>query len=167
VGGPGLLDDQTRTRLWPAGRVRVSFRFPNDIAGIATWCRLEDPEIGHVAFVKFDDVLRPILWSAGKWAEIFASSPGRACVYETQPVCERIVCERVGRRPIPHCKRPSAEFRHSFADARIAQIAIRGERAAVRFSNGAAINLVENVTGLDEVPWWISKVGGSAGRGLW
>ena len=166
LGGPGLLDRQIRTRLWPAGRARVRFRFPGDIAGLATWCRLEDPKIGHVAFVKFDDALRPILWSANRWAEVVAKSPGMSCVYETQPVCERIVCERAGGRPIPHCKRPSAEFRHSFADARIAHIAIRGERAAVRFSNGEAVDLVENVSGLDDVPWWISKIGGNAGRGI-
>jgi hypothetical protein len=42
-----------RTRLWPAGQVRVRYRFRRDISLIARWCRLEDPVVGHVAFVKF------------------------------------------------------------------------------------------------------------------
>jgi hypothetical protein len=42
----------TRTRFWPAGRVRMIYRFRLDLSGIATWCRLEDPEVGHVAFVR-------------------------------------------------------------------------------------------------------------------
>jgi hypothetical protein len=53
--GPGPHGDprQTRTRLWPAGRTRVRFRFGRDISRIARWCRLEHPAEGHVAFVKF------------------------------------------------------------------------------------------------------------------
>jgi hypothetical protein len=53
--GPGPLayPRQTRTRLWPAGRTRVRFRFHGDISRVARWCRHEDPVVGHVAFVKF------------------------------------------------------------------------------------------------------------------
>jgi hypothetical protein len=43
---------QTRTRLWTAGIPHVRFRFRRDISRIARWCRLEDPVVGHVAFVK-------------------------------------------------------------------------------------------------------------------
>jgi hypothetical protein len=51
--GPGPDPRQTRTRLWPAGSTVVRFRFPQDNSRIATWCRLEDPALGHIAFVKF------------------------------------------------------------------------------------------------------------------
>jgi hypothetical protein len=30
----------------------VRYRFRDDISRIARWCRLEDPVVGHVAFVK-------------------------------------------------------------------------------------------------------------------
>jgi len=51
--GPGPEPRQTRTRFWPAGSTLMRFRFPGDISRIATWCRLEDPVVGHVAFVRF------------------------------------------------------------------------------------------------------------------
>ena len=44
---------EERTRLWPAGRDTLRFRFARDISKIARWCRVEDPAVGHVAFVKF------------------------------------------------------------------------------------------------------------------
>lgn len=41
------------TRLWPAGRPRMRYRFRRDISRHARWCRLEHQLVGHVAFVKF------------------------------------------------------------------------------------------------------------------
>jgi hypothetical protein len=92
--GPGADPIQTRTRLWPAGSVRVRFPFRGDISRIARWCRLEDPVVGHVAFVKFRGAL-PVPPSANadstpdaelspeqqieqignKWAPLFAAAP--------------------------------------------------------------------------------------------
>ena len=51
-GDPRNAREQ-RTRLWPAGRDMLRFRFARDISKTARWCRVEDPAVGHVAFVKF------------------------------------------------------------------------------------------------------------------
>jgi hypothetical protein len=52
---------EERTRLWPAGRDTLRFRFARDISKIARWCRVEDPAVGHVAFVKFGSApVRPL-----------------------------------------------------------------------------------------------------------
>jgi len=171
--GPGPLADprQTRTRLWPAGRGQVRFRFRRDISRLARWCRLEDPVVGHVAFVKFRGTgaaLSPehrIARISNKWARLFAAGDPTRCGYEIQPVCERIACERAGGEPIPNCTRPSTEFRNSFRDATVQEIAIRGDRAAAKFSNGEAIELTEDVSGLEHagVWWWVREVGGNVG----
>ena len=42
-----------RTLFWPAARTVMRFRFPTDISSFARWCRVEDPVVGHVAFVRF------------------------------------------------------------------------------------------------------------------
>ena len=52
-GFTGRAPRQERTRRWPVGSDRLDFRFGRDISSIARWCRLEDPAVGHVAFVKF------------------------------------------------------------------------------------------------------------------
>jgi hypothetical protein len=169
--GPGPEPRQERTRLWPAGSERVRFRFAGDISRIARWCRLEDPVVGHVAFVKFRGGTvsseQRIERIGNGWARLFGTgSP--SCSYETQPVCMRIACERPGNVPIENCTPPSAEFRDSFRDATVDEIAIKGDRAAARFSNGEVIELGEDLTGFEHagVWWWITKVGGNAGRGF-
>ena len=72
----------------------------------------------------------------------------------------------MGHRTIENCIRPSAAYQDSFRDARIEDTAISGERAAARFSNGEAIELAQDVSERDGVWWWISEVGGNAGRKL-
>src|SRR5688500_303502 len=42
--------ETTLTRLWPAGRTSLSYRFPRDVSG---WCRLDDQTPSLVAFVRF------------------------------------------------------------------------------------------------------------------
>jgi hypothetical protein len=103
-----------------------------------------------------------------KWALLFASGRDRAaCQYQTQPLCERIACERVGGFRLRNCTPPSLEFRRSFRDATVQDVAIKGDLAAARFSNGEAIELFDDVrgAGLGDA-WWIGKVGGNAGRRL-
>jgi hypothetical protein len=103
--------------------------------------------------------------TAIRWARHFAA--GRAsCTYEVQPLCERIACERVGHRPIPNCTPPSQAYRESFRHATVKESAIKGRAAAVRLSNGVTIELFpadrSDLAGV----WWVEKIGGSAGRGL-
>jgi hypothetical protein len=104
--------------------------------------------------------------TGNEWARLFAggdrqlAAPG-TCRYMTQPACERISCEGVGRETVKNCTRPSWEFRRSFAGAVVEAIAIRGHRAAARFSNGETVEFTEiGVSG----SYWIHKVGGNAGR---
>ena len=161
---------QERTRFWPAGAQRVRFRFPRDISRIARWCRLEDPVVGHVAFVKFRRATLPaerkIERIGNSWARLYGAGDPAYCQYTGQPLCERLDCERPGHRPIENCRRPSPAFRNSFQDARVEDIVIRGDRAAARFSNGEAIELGKDLTGFEHAStwWWIAKVGGHAGR---
>ena len=42
-----------RTRTWPRGRRRVTFRFDRDISRRAKWCLLEHPRGGDIAFASF------------------------------------------------------------------------------------------------------------------
>jgi hypothetical protein len=78
----------------------------------------------------------------------------------SQPLCERIDCERVGHVKIRNCTPLTTAYRTSFEKARVEEIAIRGERVAARFSNGELITLVRVVGGT----WLVHKVGGQAGR---
>jgi hypothetical protein len=98
--------------------------------------------------------------TGNRWARFFGA--GRlGCQDMTQPACERAACERPGGRLIQNCTPLSLEFRSSFAEAVVEDIAIRGHRAAARFSNGETILFVEvGASG----SWWIHKVGGNAGR---
>jgi hypothetical protein len=99
-----------------------------------------------------------------KWARLFAASDPAVCKYMSQPACEREACVRVPAVPIPNCTLPSPAFRLSFRNAIVKRIVIRGDRAAVRFSNGKAIELFavnEHNPGDD---WWIGKFWGNAGR---
>jgi hypothetical protein len=175
---------EQRTRLWPAGRDRLRFRFARDISKIARWCRLEDPAVGHVAFVKFGSApVRPlsatqkIERNANAWARLFAASDPGACEgYMVQPACERLDCMRIGQRPIENCTPPSRAFRRSFRGARVEEVAIQhrrfGEgsqfrRAAVRFSNGRTV-LLTSVAQAPEAGgvWWIERFQGNPGRRL-
>ena len=78
----------------------------------------------------------------------------------TQPLCERINCERAGGFKIPNCTPPTTAYRRSFGKARLEEIAIKGDRVAARFSNGELITLVGVVGG----NWLVHKVGGQASR---
>ena len=182
-GDPRNAREQ-RTRLWPAGRDTLRFRFARDISKMARWCRVEDPAVGNVAFVKFGSApvhplsaTQRIEHSANAWARLFAASDPAACEgYMVQPACERMSCTRVGPRPIPNCVRPSPAFRRSFRGARVEKVAIQAKRfgegsqerrAAVRFSNGRTVLLISVGQGPQQGGvWWIEKFQGNPGRGL-
>ena len=172
---------EERTRLWPAGRDTVRFRFARDISKNARWCRVEDPAVGHVAFVKFGSApVRPlsatqkIERNANAWALLFAASDPAACEgYMAQPACERMDCTRVGNRPIENCTPPSRAFRQSFRGARVVEVAIHdgrfGEgsqfrRAGVRFSNGRSVLVTGVEEGAEEGgAWLIERFQGNPG----
>ena len=184
--GPGPNLRQTRTRVWPAGSERVSFRFPEDISRIATWCRLEDPVVGHIAFVKFGAAVPQAALSpkqqaeriANTWAALFGAAPHPdacgeydelnparevAAKYMAQPACERIDCVRISG-PIENCTPLSLGVQRSFADASVEDIAMKGRhRAVAQFSNGEPVAL-EGAWGKDELDptrpsWLIVKIG--------
>ena len=164
--GPGPDRRQTRERLWPAGSTRLTFRFRGDISHIATWCRLEDPELGHIAFVHVRRAApapegarsqeQEIEQTGNKWARLFAASDPAACDrYMTQPACERVACERAGGRVVEHCTPLSSRFVRSFRNARVKAVAFKGDRAAASFSNGETVEFVPVGAGA----WWISELG--------
>jgi hypothetical protein len=165
---------EERTRFWPAGRRQLRFRFARDISGDARWCRLEDPVVGHIAFVKFTGTAgqpgsaeRAVELVANEWARLFAASPPAACErFEAQPACEREDCQRVGGRKIENCTPPSPAFRNSFRDARAEDVAVEGRFAGVRFSNGETVRLDRGIGTGPKGFWWIVKFGGDAGRKL-
>jgi hypothetical protein len=109
---------------------------------------------------------RPITQVGNKWARLFAAGDdGAACAYENQPVCEWMDCKHVGNVPIPNCTPPSAGLRKSFADATVQDIAIKGQNAGVRFSNGEAVQFIR--WGDIQVPvhgpspdWVVARIGG-------
>ena len=169
--GPGPDPLQTRTRFWPAGRTSMRYRFPEDISQIATWCRLEDPVVGHVAFVKFGDMspadlaaMREIEETGNRWARRFAASDPAACEDMTQPACEQESCVRVGPKPVPDCKLPSAAFRQSFLRARVEDVVVNGKFAGARFSNGRTVLFIHVEGSKPNGAWWIDKFRGNAGR---
>lgn len=86
----------------------------------------------------------------------------------TQPACERIACKRVPGIPIKNCAPPSSAFRKSFEDATVQDIAIKGDQAGVKFSNGETVRIDRVgdyvVGGVERGLRWIHKIGGSAGR---
>ncbi len=105
--------------------------------------------------------------TGNKWAPLFAAHDRAACEYQTQPLCERIACERVGGFKIRNCTPPSSAFRKSFEGATVQDIAIKGNQAAARFSNGEVVDLEGDA---DPSPlagvWYIHKLVGNAGRGF-
>jgi hypothetical protein len=164
---------EEHTRFWPADRRQMSFTFSRDLSGV-TWCRLEDPAVGHVAFVRFTGTAtqpgsakRAVELAASEWARLFAAADPAACErYMAQPACERVDCRRVGGRKVESCTPVSAAFRNSFRDARIEEVAVDRKFAGVRFSNGETVRLI-HVEGTAPIGvWWIEEFGGDAGRKL-
>jgi hypothetical protein len=166
-GFTGIAPRQTQTRLWPAGRRQLRYSFALDVSSGVRWCRLEDPVVGHVAFVKFrgasPGAMELIDEAANNWARLFAASDEGSCNLMTHTGCERESCVRVFPKPepVPKCTRPSTTFRRSFRDATVQEIAINGDRAAARFSNGETVLVT-----LRDDDWSIHKFGGNAGRGF-
>jgi hypothetical protein len=165
---------EERTRFWPAGRRQLSFRFARDITRDARWCRLEDPVVGHVAFVRFTGTAKQpgsaeqaVELAANEWARLFAASDRAACErFEAQPACEREDCRRAGGRKVENCTPPSPAYRKSFRDARVEDVATDGKFAAARFSNGETVRL-DRVDGSGPNGiWLIVRFGGDAGRKL-
>jgi hypothetical protein len=170
--GPGPEPRQARTRFWPAGRTSMRYQFREDSSRIVSWCRLEDPVVGHVAFVKFGDMtpadhaaVREIEETGNGWARLFAASDPAACEgYMTQPACELESCVRVGPKPVPDCKLPSAAFRLSFRRARVEDVVVDGKFAGARFSNGRTVLFIHVEGTKPNGAWWIDKFRGNAGR---
>jgi hypothetical protein len=98
------------------------------------------------------------------WARAFVTGqPTRdqSCRYQTQPLCERNACVRVGGIKIRNCTPPTRAFRLSFLNARVEEIVIKNNRAAARFSNGEVVGFFG-----DGGTWWVQKLGRNAGRGF-
>jgi hypothetical protein len=98
------------------------------------------------------------------WARAFVTGqPTRdqSCRYQTQPLCERNACVRVGGIKIRNCTPPTRAFRPSFLNARVEEIVIKGNRAAARFSNGEVVGLFG-----DGGTWWVQELGRNAGQGF-
>ena len=127
----GFDSDQERTEI---ERVLSSFEFPRSVPPEQTVERI---------------------------ANKFASHPIRcASVGPNQPLCERIIgCVRPDGSKIPNCTPLSSEFLKSFEGTTVEVVAIKGDRAAVMFSNDAVIELSRS-----HGSWWVYKVGGNAGR---
>jgi hypothetical protein len=125
----GFDSDQERTEI---ERVLSSFEFPRSVPPEQTVERI---------------------------ANKFASHPRRACAYN-QPLCERINgCVRSDGSKIANCTPLSSEFLKSFEGTTVEAVAIKGDRAAVMFSNDAVITLTRS-----HGSWSVYKVGGNAGR---
>ncbi len=153
----------TLTRLWLPGETSLSYRFPRDVS---RWCKLENNRGNFHVFVWFPGASpgprELITETANNWARLFVTGSQIPNDYMGQPALERMNCQRVGApRPIPNCTRPSQAYRLSFHAATVQEIAINGDRAAARFSNGETIEL----RGTDR-SWLVDKFGENAGRGF-
>jgi hypothetical protein len=165
---------EERTRFWPAGRRELQFRFAHDISPVARWCRLEDPGVGHVAFVTFTGTARQpgagqqaVELAANEWAPLFAASDPAACErYMVQPACEREDCQRASGRKVENCTPPSPAFRDSFRDARVEKVAIERKFATAKFSNGETVRLIHVEGTAPNGVWLIDQFGGDTGRKL-
>ena len=107
------------------------------------------------------DRKREIERIGNQWASLFAAGNARRCSHMTQPLCERLACERVGGYKIRNCTPPTAAFLRSFESATVQEVAIKGNRVAARFSNGEVVEFWG-----DGGTWQVDKVGGNAGRGF-
>jgi hypothetical protein len=153
----------TLTRLWLPGETSLSYRFPRDVS---RWCRLENDSRNFHVFVWFPGASpgprELITETANNWVRLFAYGSQIPNDYMGQPGVEQMNCQRVGApRPIPNCTRPSQAYRLSFYAATVQEIAINGDRAAARFSNGETIELQSTTRG-----WLVDKFGENAGRGF-
>jgi hypothetical protein len=148
--------ETTVTRLWPAGRTSLSFRFPRDVS---SWCRLDDRTGSPVAFVGFPGASSgargPIAETAIKWARLIAASPQTCNDYTGETACEQIKCQRVGGTPIPDCRPITLEWAVTFISATVQATARSGDRAAVTLSNNQTVQLRRSATG----GWLIDKLG--------
>jgi hypothetical protein len=128
----GFDSDQERTEI---ERVLSSFEFPRSVPPEQTVERL-----------------------ANKWAPLFAR--GKCAGGPNQPLCEQIYgCVRPDGSKIPNCTPLSSEFLKSFEGTTVEAVAIKGDRAAVMFSNDAVIELSRY-----RGRWHVDKLGGNAGR---
>jgi hypothetical protein len=143
---------------------RAAARFSNgEVIELIEWgSSWAIAEIGGNAGRTFDvRAEQEIERDGNAWAVRFAAGPlSAACEYETQPLCERIACQRVRGIKIRNCTRPTSAFRNSFFGATVQDIEIKGNppRAAARFSNGEVVELYG-----DGGSWAIAELGGKAG----
>jgi hypothetical protein len=148
--------ETTLTRLWPAGRTSLSYRFPRDVS---SWCRLDDQSGSIVAFVGFpgasSEARGPIAETAIKWARLIAASPQTCNDYTGQTACEQITCQRAGGTPIPNCRPITLQWAFTFLTATVQATAMSGDRAAATLSNGALVQLRRSATG----EWLIDELG--------
>jgi hypothetical protein len=172
--------ETTLTRLWPAGQRSLSYRFARDVW---SWCRLADPDRRSVALVTFPGTspgARELMYetaarelitdTALNWARVFASGTEPLIDYMDPTAVDQLKCrrhvelapDRDGLVPIPNCTRPTPAYRLSFRDAKVQEIAIKGDQAAARFSNGETIRLHR----WPNDDWLVAKIGGDAGRGI-
>jgi hypothetical protein len=141
---PSASGATTVTQHWPAGQMNLSYRFRRDVS---EWCRLEDPVGRSVAFVVFPSAspggMQELNYLANDWLRyprLGLDFDGGACPRGmNQGACKAI-----------------------WRDAAVQEIAIKGDRAAIRFSNGETIELHRDANG----SWMISKSGENAGRGF-
>lgn len=122
---------------------------------------ISDPALG--CFRTNTETRQEIERIGNSWAGLFATFGPGSCQYQTQPLCERVACTRVGGVKIRNCTRPTRAFRRSFDGATVEDIVLKGGRAAARFSNGEVVLLVfPSQTGTRLV----HKLGENAGRGF-
>jgi hypothetical protein len=95
-----------------------------------------------------------------RWAVLFAAGKS-SCEHMSQPLCEQIACERVGRRKIKNCRPPTLAFRKSFDKAVVREIAFENNQAVAWFSNGEMIELWG-----DGGTFMVTKIGANASRGF-
>jgi RNA polymerase sigma factor (sigma-70 family) len=158
------------TRRWPAGSVRVGYRFVRATSRPTRWCRLQHPTAipAHVAFVMFPGATlsrqQLIERTANRWAHhVAAGDRAAACkVMMSRRACAR---ERCTPPVTPKCTTSAAGLRRSFARVSVQDVAIKGERAAARFSNGRAVELYLANGSIVNGVWRVDTWGRSAGRG--
>jgi hypothetical protein len=153
--------ETTLTRVWPADRTSLGFRFPRDVSG---WCRLEDQSGSTVAFVRFPGVSpgtrELITETANNWARLLASSAQACNEYTGRTVCEQVGCQRAGGKPIEGCKPVTRKWAAEHRGATVQRIAISGDRAAATLASpeGVELDTVQlrrTATG----EWLIDKLG--------
>jgi hypothetical protein len=100
--------------------------------------------------------------AANAWAELFAAGDDKAaCRYEGQPLCEEMDCRDQGE-PIENCVPPPLSYRKSFTQATVKEVAVVGENAGVKFSNGATVAFNGGEPNPRE--WYVSRLRGDAGK---